>query len=140
VEIRNAAGDTCSEILAGEPFEIVVALRNPLDNDFVAVIGVEILDSEGVSLFTSHSNDVLCNMTQLPAGISTATCVVQKNPLMPGAYSMQLGLVDRQWLLIDFARPELGLHVRDVPYLGFNLHLRRPGRLLFGLPWKFGRI
>jgi lipopolysaccharide transport system ATP-binding protein len=140
MEIRNAAGDLRNSILAGEPFEVSLTLHNPLDTSFAVVIGVEVLDNEGVSLFTSHSDDVSRELVQLPPGNSTATCVFKQNPLMPGNYNLQLGLVDRQWSLMDFVRPELPLRVDEVPHTGDGLHLRRPGRLVFELPWRFDRL
>lgn len=138
IEIRNAAGEARLPILAGEPFEVLITLNNPTADAFPVVIGLEVLDSEGVSLFTSHSDDVTKSLTQLPPGRSTATCQFNPNPLMPGTYSFQLGLVDRQWTAMDFARPAVPLRIDEVPHRGEGLLLRRPGRLVFELPWKFG--
>jgi lipopolysaccharide transport system ATP-binding protein len=136
VEIRNATGRPQATILAGEPFEIAVTLHNPTLAPYGVIVGVELLDNDGVSLFTSHSDDVSRTPLMVPPGDFTATCQFHPNPLMPGNYSMQLGMVDRQWEAIDLAHPELSVRVDEVPHSGDHLHLRRPGRLLFKLPWK----
>ena len=136
VEIRNAAGKPQTTILAGEPFSIHVTLRNPTGAHYGVIVGVELLDNDGVSLFTSHSDDVTREPLMLPPGDSTTSCVFQPNPLMPGSYSLQLGMVDRQWEGVDFVHPELSVRIDEVPHSGDHLHLRRPGRLIFKLPWK----
>ena len=136
IELRNAAGRPQATFFAGEPFEVAVTLHNPTSTSYGVIVGVELLDNDGVSLFTSHSDDVSRAPLMLPPGDSTATCRLDPNPLMPGSYSLQLGMVDRQWEGVDFAHPELSIRIDEVPYSGEHLHLRRPGRLIFKLPWK----
>jgi len=136
VEISNAAGRTQATLLGGEPFEIAVTVHNPTAAPYGVIVGVELLDNDGVSLFTSHSDDVSRAPLMVPPGDSTASCMFTPNPLMPGSYSLQLGMVDRQWEAVDFAHPELSIRIDEVPNSGDNLLLRRPGRLIFELPWK----
>jgi hypothetical protein len=101
-----------------------MTLHNPLKTPFPpfpVIIGVEVLDNESVSLFTSHSDDISRTLTPLPPGNSTATCAFKPNQLMPGNYTLQLGLVDRQWSALDFFRAELPLGVDEVPHTGAGL-------------------
>lgn len=138
IEIRNSKGEMRNTILSGEPFEIAITLHNPREKEVAAIIGVEVLDGEGVSLFTSHSDDVSGELACLPPGKFAATCTFKMNPLMPGNYNLQLGLVDRQWSLLDFVRVDLPLRIEDVPHAKFGMNLRRPGRLALEIPWRFG--
>jgi lipopolysaccharide transport system ATP-binding protein len=140
VEIRNAAGAPRSTLMAEEPFEVVLSIHNPLESKLGVVIGVEILDSEGISLFTSHSDDISKELVFLQPGNSSATCVFNLNPLMPGSYCLQLGMVDRQWGLVDFVRPELIIRVSDIPHTSGSILPPRPGRLMFKLPWKVNNL
>ncbi|MFM8890719.1 MAG: ABC transporter ATP-binding protein [Planctomycetia bacterium] len=135
VTIVNAAGQPRATVLAGEPFCITMDVTNPFDEPFAGTVGVEVLDTDGVSLFTSHSDDVSREVTLLPPGTTTLTCVVDPNPLMPGRYTLQLGLVDRHWVRQDIVIPDISLHVDHLPYAGDHMSLQRPGRLLVKLPW-----
>jgi lipopolysaccharide transport system ATP-binding protein len=135
-EIVNAAGEVRSTVLAGEPFRVVLGVHNPLDTPIAATIGIEVLDGEGVSLFTTHNDDASRELAMLPPGSSTATCLFDPNPLMPGTYTFQLGMVDRQWTRQDVAVPEVTLRVDQVPYVAEHMSSRRPGRLFVKLNWS----
>jgi lipopolysaccharide transport system ATP-binding protein len=135
-EIVNAAGEPRSTVLTGEPFRVVLGIHNPFDTLVAATIGIEVFDRDGVSLFATHNDDASRELALLPPGPSTATCLFDPNPLMPGEYTFQIGMVDRHWSPQDVVVPEVTLRVDQVPYGTDQMSSRRPGRLFVKLDWS----
>jgi lipopolysaccharide transport system ATP-binding protein len=136
IEVVDSRSKRSNGIKPGEGFEMKIGVCNPSDKDFSLILGLEILDEDRRSLFTSHSNDVKRDLPQIPPGKTILSCVVDENRLLPGNYFIQLGMVDEAWNLVDFKKPNLRLNVIKTPVSEEWPTLRRPGKVILLYPWK----
>ena len=74
--------------------------------------------------------------SDLLAGLTTFRCRLNPNHLLPGLYSLGLGLVDEKWNLLGLLERALLFTVTDVPEGPEVLSPRRPGKLLLSYPWE----
>lgn len=134
VQMSNKQGEPIKEVKFGEIFDLIftISVKTTILN---AVIGFCVKSPESVFLFTTHWDD--CGGAKnLLAGTTKTRCKVDPAVLMPGIYSIDLGIVDSDYHPHDFIEDAFSFTVLDIPYSD-NIKIdKRPGNLALKLLWE----
>jgi lipopolysaccharide transport system ATP-binding protein len=139
IEIVNSTGESSRAIKPGERLDIRIEVSNQTSKHFELILGVEVLDEDRRSLFTTHSNDIDSRALSIGPGQSIASCHIEENRLLPGNYYIQIGMVDEAWKLVDLKKPNMRMNVTQTSVAEDWPSLRRPGKLVLSYPWSIAK-
>jgi lipopolysaccharide transport system ATP-binding protein len=113
ISIVNSAGECVSEILFGEPFEIIFSGYSSEDCEHV-LIGLAVSAKRLGHIFSTHQryNGL---PDRLPAGISEYRVRIELNMLAPGYYDIEIGAFGTG-KVADYIKDVLSFSVSDAPY------------------------
>jgi len=113
ISIMNSAGEYVTEILFGEPFEIIFSGYSNEDCEDVTV-GIGISTKRQGYIFSSHQ---LYNglPDKVSAGLSEYRVRIDPNMLAPGYYDIDVGAVGSS-KVSDYIKESLSFFISDAPY------------------------
>ncbi|MDJ1168117.1 ABC transporter ATP-binding protein [Roseofilum sp. BLCC_M154] len=120
-------------VLMRETFSIKIKLYN-VSCSIPISIAFSIKNIRGDTIFTSHNHDT-ANLISVPIEKRiNAICEINPNILLPGDYTINLGITDASWNTIEYVEEVIGFQVKAS---GGSLQDRRPGLISLLLDWHF---
>lgn len=135
VRIIDSDGIPNTTLKYEEPFliELTIECHDVISR---SVLGITINSLDGTPLFTTHSDDLSNSRVSLKEGLHIMSCNFKPNPLLPGQYYINIGLVDHAWNLITYAENVLQFEVLDIGHTQNSRYYRRPGKIILPFNWS----
>jgi hypothetical protein len=131
----TSADDGTGAFPAGSPLTLEIQIESP--SRFPgATIGFTVCDRVGNALFTSHHDDIDGKTTELVPGLQTYTIRIDPNLLLPGRYTLTIGITDSTWTLLTLESECLEFEIQPMRSQTASHVVTRPGALLLPFDWK----
>ena len=132
--VRDAANSETS-FVAGTPLQLEITLRSPTTLSGVTM-GFTVSDRSGNAVFTSHHDDVTSGDLQLAEGTQSFAIAIDPNLLLPGIYTVTVGVMDRTWNVLALESECVDFEILPSPQQTAARVVNRPGSVLLPLRWR----
>ncbi len=120
---------------AGDPLRIEIAVNAPTPCSG-ATLGFTISDRGGAAVMTSHHDDVDGQVLNLESGIQRFSIDLNPNLLLPGGYTVSVGLMDRAWSVLALETDCLSFEIVPTEHQTKSHVVNRPGRVFVPYRWR----
>lgn len=134
VSVTAGLGEN-GEFPAGAPLDLDITIESPIQLSGVT-IGFTINDRAGNPILTSHHDDLAPRQIDITPGIQEHSARVDPNLLLPGRYTVTIGIVDRSWTLVALESECLKFEITTSQNQIAGHMVNRPGSILIPFHWR----